>query len=89
MYYPKRNQDTCPRSVKYFVMLSTIVCSLPQVANQYEPVYRYVWTSAGKQPELEKAVGVGGFGYPAMVALNVKKAVYAPLRGAFEQEPVM
>ena len=50
---------------------------------------RYVWTAAGKQPELEKVVGVGGFGYPAMVALNVKKAVYAPLRGAFEQEPIM
>ena len=44
---------------------------------------------AGKQQELENAVGVGGFGYPAMVALNVKKAVYAPLRGSFEQDSVM
>lgn len=62
---------------------------VPQVADQYELVCRYVWTAAGQQPELEKAVGVGGFGYPALVALNVKKAVYAPLRGAFEQDSVM
>lgn len=48
----------------------------------------YVWAAAGKQPELESAVGVGGFGYPAMVALNAKKAVYAPHRGSFEQESV-
>ncbi|KAG0631153.1 hypothetical protein M758_1G231400 [Ceratodon purpureus] len=64
--------------------------TLRNVAEKYKRnAYRYVWTAAGKQSELEKAVGVGGFGYPAMVALNVKKAVYAPLRGAFEQEPVM
>lgn len=65
------------------------VCSFGvQGADQYEYACRYVWTAAGKQPDLEKAVGVGGFGYPAMVALNVKKAVYAPLRGAFEQDSV-
>lgn len=60
-----------------------------QVANMYEHSCRYIWTAAGKQPEFEKAVGVGGFGYPAMVALNVKRAIYAPLRGAFEEDSVM
>jgi len=63
--------------------------TLKNVAEKYKRnAYRYVWTAAGKQQDLEKAVGVGGFGYPAMVALNVKKAVYAPLRGAFEQDSV-
>ena len=44
----------------------------------------FVWAGAGKQADLEKQVGVGGYGYPAMVALNVKKGAYAPLRSAFE-----
>jgi len=64
--------------------------TLRNVAEKYKrSAYRYVWAAAGKQQELENAVGVGGFGYPAMVALNVKKAVYAPLRGSFEQDSVM
>ncbi|GJN33831.1 hypothetical protein PR202_gb22457 [Eleusine coracana subsp. coracana] len=44
--------------------------------------------TAGKQPELEKLVGVGGYGYPAMVALNVKKGAYAPLRSAFQRDEI-
>ncbi|PKI62253.1 hypothetical protein CRG98_017387, partial [Punica granatum] len=43
----------------------------------------FVWAAAGKQQDLENRVGVGGYGYPAMVALNTKKAVYAPLKSAF------
>ncbi|KAK4784385.1 hypothetical protein SAY86_018753 [Trapa natans] len=45
--------------------------------------YSFVWAAAGKQQDLESRVGVGGYGYPAMVALNTKKGVYAPLRSAF------
>ncbi|KAM0855528.1 hypothetical protein ACQ4PT_049714 [Festuca glaucescens] len=44
----------------------------------------FVWAGAGKQADLEKQVGVGGYGYPAMVALTVKKGAYAPLRSAFQ-----
>ncbi|KAF3443378.1 hypothetical protein FNV43_RR13060 [Rhamnella rubrinervis] len=51
--------------------------------------YSYVWTAAGKQLDLEKCVGVGGYGYPALVALNVKKGVYAPLKSAFELEHIV
>ncbi|XP_022771729.1 protein disulfide-isomerase like 2-2-like isoform X1 [Durio zibethinus] len=51
--------------------------------------YSYVWASAGKQPDLEKRVGVGGYGYPALVALNVKKGAYAPLKSAFELEHII
>ncbi|XP_042482725.1 protein disulfide isomerase-like 2-3 [Macadamia integrifolia] len=50
--------------------------------------YSFVWAAAGKQPELEKQVGVGGYGYPALVALNVKKRAYAPLRSAFELDHI-
>lgn len=49
----------------------------------------YVWVAAGRQPDLEKHVGVGGYGYPALVALNLKKAVYAPLKSAFELDHIM
>ncbi|XP_058220147.1 protein disulfide isomerase-like 2-3 [Rhododendron vialii] len=51
--------------------------------------YSYVWAAAGKQPDLEKNVGVGGYGYPALVALNAKKGAYAPLRSAFELEHII
>ncbi|KAG0448200.1 hypothetical protein HPP92_027944, partial [Vanilla planifolia] len=51
--------------------------------------YSYVWAAAGKQPDLEQQVGVGGYGYPALVALNVKKLAYAPLRSAFELNQII
>lgn len=51
--------------------------------------HSYVWVAAGKQLDLEKHVGVGGYGYPALVALNLKKAVYAPLKSAFELDQIM
>ncbi|CAO2814215.1 unnamed protein product [Amaranthus hypochondriacus] len=51
--------------------------------------YSFVWTAAGKQPDLENNVGVGGYGYPAMVALNAKKGAYAPLKSAFELDHIV
>ncbi|XP_061342433.1 protein disulfide isomerase-like 2-3 [Gastrolobium bilobum] len=51
--------------------------------------YSYVWTAAGKQPDLEKHVGVGGYGYPALVALNLKKGVYSSLKSAFELDHII
>ncbi|KAK6141179.1 hypothetical protein DH2020_025062 [Rehmannia glutinosa] len=50
--------------------------------------YSYLWVAAGKQPDLEKHVGVGGYGYPALVALNLKKKAYAPLKSAFERDQI-
>ena len=49
----------------------------------------YVWAASGKQEELEKQLGVGGYGYPALVALNVKKAAYVPLKSAFQLDQLM
>ncbi|CAL5403398.1 unnamed protein product [Camellia sinensis] len=51
--------------------------------------YSYVWAAAGKQPDLEKHLGVGGYGYPALVALNAKKGAYAPLKSAFERDQII
>eukprot|EP00475_Leptophrys_vorax_P000642 TRINITY_DN10361_c2_g1_i1.p1 TRINITY_DN10361_c2_g1~~TRINITY_DN10361_c2_g1_i1.p1 ORF type:complete len:448 (-),score=40.14 TRINITY_DN10361_c2_g1_i1:43-1386(-) len=48
--------------------------------------YKYVWAEAGAQPALEKALGVGGYGYPALIALNAKKKVFSPFKSAFEEE---
>lgn len=63
---------------------------LLSVAEQFKrSPYSYVWAAAGMQPELEKQVGVGGYGYPALVALNVKKGAYAPLRSAFERDQII
>ncbi|KAL6538194.1 Protein disulfide-isomerase 2-3 [Orobanche gracilis] len=51
--------------------------------------YSYLWVAAGKQPDFEKHVGVGGYGYPALVALNLKKKAYAPLKSAFERDQII
>ncbi|KAL5677599.1 hypothetical protein ACJX0J_013730, partial [Zea mays] len=62
---------------------------LLSVAEKYKKSpYSFVWTAAGKQANLENQVGVGGYGYPAMVALNVKKGAYAPLRNAFQRDEI-
>ncbi|GMH23775.1 hypothetical protein Nepgr_025618 [Nepenthes gracilis] len=50
--------------------------------------YSFVWAVAGKQPDLMKSVGVDGYGYPAMVALNLKKGAYGPLTSTFELDHI-
>ncbi|CAI9090152.1 OLC1v1024861C1 [Oldenlandia corymbosa var. corymbosa] len=49
----------------------------------------FVWSAAGKQSDLEYRVGVRGYGYPAMVALNLKKGVYTPLKSAFQRDEII
>lgn len=44
----------------------------------------WVWAEAGAQMKLEESLGIGGFGYPAMAAINSRKMKYALLRGPFE-----
>lgn len=46
-------------------------------------MWGWVWAEAGAQPVIEEALGIGGFGYPAMAALNARKMKYALLRGSF------
>ncbi|CAA7407608.1 unnamed protein product [Spirodela intermedia] len=69
---------------------NTYLSILLSVAEKFKrSPYSYIWAAAGKQPDLEKQLGVGGYGYPALVALNVKKGAYAPLRSAFELDQII
>lgn len=43
----------------------------------------WLWSEAMAQPDLEAAVDVGGFGYPAMVVVSQKKMKYSILTGSF------
>ena len=47
--------------------------------------WSWLWAGAFRQPKLEQAVGIGGFGYPAQVAINARKGKYVVLKGSFGQ----
>jgi protein disulfide-isomerase A6 len=52
--------------------------TLKAMANKYkERPYSYLWVEGGAQAGLEQNMGVGGFGYPAVVAVSPKRNVYA------------
>ena len=98
---PDAMEEKCASAAVCFVsFLPDILDSKAEGRNKYlelllsvaekfkKSPYSFVWTAAGKQADLEKQVGVGGYGYPAMVALNVKKGAYAPLRSAFQLDEI-
>ncbi|KAK9155504.1 hypothetical protein Sjap_002984 [Stephania japonica] len=92
---PEVMEEKCGSAAICFVaFLPDILDSGAEGRNKYLELLlsvaeNYAWTASGKQPDLEKKVGVGGYGYPALVALNVKKGAYAPLKSAFELEHVI
>lgn len=43
----------------------------------------WLWTEAGNHKELENALSVGGFGFPAMTAVNPRKGRFLLMRGSF------
>ncbi|CAF1367088.1 unnamed protein product [Adineta ricciae] len=45
----------------------------------------WLWVEGALQSKLEQSVGVGGFGYPAQVAINARKGKYVVLKGSFSQ----
>jgi len=47
--------------------------------------WAWLWTESGKQKELEQALEIGGFGFPAMAAVNSRKGKYVLLRGSFSE----
>jgi protein disulfide-isomerase A6 len=47
--------------------------------------WSWLWVEAFRQTKLEETVGIGGFGYPAQVAINARKGKYVVLKGAFSQ----
>ncbi|VDM95031.1 unnamed protein product [Thelazia callipaeda] len=46
-------------------------------------MWGWIWTEAGKQVALEEAFEMGGFGYPALAALNYRKMKFSMLKGSF------
>lgn len=48
----------------------------------------WVWAEAGSQPDVEGALNIGGFGYPAMAAVNARKMKFSFLRGSFSEKGI-
>jgi len=48
----------------------------------------WIWSQAGDYLELEESLDIGGFGYPAMAAVNLKKGKYSLFRGSFSDDGV-
>ncbi|XP_068198050.1 protein disulfide-isomerase A6 [Antennarius striatus] len=56
------------------------------MAEKYKKkMWGWLWTEAGAQMDLEASLGIGGFGYPAMAAINSRKMKFALLRGSFSE----
>ncbi|XP_063080305.1 protein disulfide-isomerase A6-like [Engraulis encrasicolus] len=57
-----------------------------KMADKYkQKSWGWLWTEAGAQMDLESALGIGGFGYPAMAAINARKMKFALLKGSFSE----
>uniref|UniRef100_A0A0B7AR86 protein disulfide-isomerase n=1 Tax=Arion vulgaris TaxID=1028688 RepID=A0A0B7AR86_9EUPU len=48
-------------------------------------VWGWVWAEAGQHLELEENLDIGGFGYPALAAVNSRKMKFSLLRGSFSE----
>lgn len=48
----------------------------------------WLWIEGSAQPKVEEALEIGGFGYPAMVAVSYKKMKFTSLRGSFSKEGI-
>lgn len=60
------------------------ISTLTKLGDKYKRnMWGWLWAEAGEQLDLEDALGMGGFGYPAMAALNSRKMKYAILKGSF------
>ncbi|CAJ0583598.1 unnamed protein product, partial [Mesorhabditis spiculigera] len=65
------------------------IATLKQLADKFKKnAWGWIWTEGGSQTALEEAFGVGGFGYPAMAALNPRKGKFAMLKGSFGKDGI-
>lgn len=59
---------------------------LKELGEKYKKkMWGWIWSEAGAQSKLEESLGIGGFGYPALAAVNARKKVYVILRGSFDK----
>jgi protein disulfide-isomerase A6 len=49
-------------------------------------MWGWVWAEAGAQSDVEEALNIGGFGYPAMAAVNTRKMKFSLLKGSFSEK---
>merc|ERR1712013_589085 len=62
---------------------------LKELGDKYkQKMWGWVWTSAMTHPSLEKALDMGGFGYPALAVANLKKKVFVLLTGSFGKDGI-
>ncbi|XP_063775308.1 protein disulfide-isomerase A6 [Pseudophryne corroboree] len=60
-----------------------------KMADRYKKkMWGWLWTEAGAQLDLETSLGIGGFGYPAMAAVNARKMKFALLKGSFSEQGI-
>uniref|UniRef100_A0A8B9UZU1 Protein disulfide-isomerase A6 n=1 Tax=Anas zonorhyncha TaxID=75864 RepID=A0A8B9UZU1_9AVES len=60
-----------------------------KMAEKYKKkMWGWLWTEASAQPDLESSLGIGGFGYPAMAAINARKMKFALLKGSFSEQGI-
>lgn len=62
---------------------------LKKVGNRFRKMrWGWIWAEAIAQPNLEDALEIGGFGYPAMAVVNARKMKYSILRGPFSYDGI-
>ncbi|NP_001080305.1 protein disulfide isomerase family A member 6 S homeolog precursor [Xenopus laevis] len=60
-----------------------------KMADKYKKkMWGWLWAEAGTQMDLETSLGIGGFGYPAMAAINARKMKFALLKGSFSEQGI-
>ena len=47
-----------------------------------------MWSAPGEQDKLQEALEIGGAGYPALAALNIKKTAVLHHRGGFSSDSI-
>ncbi|XP_077281267.1 protein disulfide-isomerase A6 homolog CaBP1 [Temnothorax americanus] len=63
--------------------------TLTSLGEKYKKkMWGWVWAEAGAQPNIEDALEIGGFGYPALAAVNIKKMKYSLLKGSFSYDGI-
>lgn len=62
---------------------------LTAMADKYkQKQWGWLWAEGGQQTQIEDALDIGGFGYPAMALVNFKKMKFSLLRGSFSNDGI-
>ncbi|XP_054015240.1 protein disulfide-isomerase A6 homolog [Hylaeus anthracinus] len=63
--------------------------TLNELGEKYkQKMWGWVWAEAGAQRHIEEALEIGGFGYPALAVVNIKKMKYSLLKGSFSYDGI-